>query len=479
MNELVNLRQENIKVYDLGGTKRQLVASIGAVHYKDNYADPNEPWKDIDLTWEGSKITKAPYELTLEGNKLTLKDKKSGEISSIELLKIGNTPIPLQAWQKSKGLAKAFDTDLEIVAENSAVKFVRILNSDSAPIDAQFAIKTDKPILVRARDRRGALPVAVTPVEGLVVLDPNLPVVVVESADGVVTEAVTPDRPVEYPVRTDPTWQVGASSDDALRRLVSSYFHLAESCSAGCYEAGVYYQYGAGMRFTNITIPQGTTITQAYLTLRCGYAEAGTGVYTRISAEDVDDAPTFADDAAAFDARWAARTTARVDWDYPDLYVWELNVDYDSVEIKTVIQEIVDRAGWVSGNDIVIFWEDFENRSFQNNNCHRDAYSYDGSTTYAPKLIITWFTTQAVGGGAITPASTLGRNIAKVVGAGAITPSSILSTIMSQAVSVGAGAITPMGTLIVKIMKAVGAGAITPSGTVTAILRGAIRGWWK
>jgi len=99
MAELIAHRTECSKLYDLGGRRRGLDCHIGAIHYRDNYAS-DEPWKEINLDWEGNRITRAPYELTLEGNKATVKDKKIGEISTIELLEIGGIPIPTQAWQK-------------------------------------------------------------------------------------------------------------------------------------------------------------------------------------------------------------------------------------------------------------------------------------------------------------------------------------------------------------------------------------------
>ncbi|GAI71480.1 unnamed protein product [marine sediment metagenome] len=71
--ELIGKRTANSKTFDIGNGRRQLVVSIGDVHYKDNYADLSEKWKDIDLIWEGNRITKAPYALIHEGNKLTLK----------------------------------------------------------------------------------------------------------------------------------------------------------------------------------------------------------------------------------------------------------------------------------------------------------------------------------------------------------------------------------------------------------------------
>jgi hypothetical protein len=180
--------------------------------------------------------------------------------------------------------------------------------------------------------------------------------------------------------------QVGASPDDAQRYLTIDQFDLiCTEFMAGAF-SGIYNKYGTGARFTNITIPQGATINQAYLTLRCSFGTSAVTVNTRISAEKIDNAPTFADDKAAFDTRYANRTTARVDWD--SIPAWSLNVDYNSPEIKTVIQEIINRAGWASGNALVIFWEDFDGRSTNIANCGKRAYSYNGSTPYAPRLYI-------------------------------------------------------------------------------------------
>ena len=361
MLELVRLRQENTKTYDLGGRQRQILASIGAVHYKKNYAS-NEQWKDIDLTWKGNRITKAPYELTLEGNKITIKDKKSGEISSIELLD-----------SKPAGL------EFEIIPENTRVSFRHTISS--VPFEAKFRIVGKIPFLrTKAFDDDGELEL-----ETSIVGD-----ILTEKLTQIKDKATGKVRLAKGQIRVDPTWQVGASTDDCTRRLITSTFSLTTaSCDAG-FSSDTAKQFGAGMRFLNITIPNAQVIDSAYLTLRCRTSRALTTCNTRISAEDVDDAITFADDSAAFDTRWAARTTARVDWDA--IAAWTANADYDSPEIKTVIQEIIDRGSWASGNDIVIFWDDFADRSVPDAtyDAFRQAYSYNGSATYAPKLVITY-----------------------------------------------------------------------------------------
>ena len=137
--------------------------------------------------------------------------------------------------------------------------------------------------------------------------------------------------------------QVGADTDDIYRRLQASVWYWGNA-NVGAGASGSSWQYGSGMRFTNITIPKGSTILNGtHLRFRAHTNGATANVNTRISAEDVDDAVTFANDAGAFDTRWANRTTARVNWD--GIENWTQNSDYNSAEIKTVIKEIVDRGG--------------------------------------------------------------------------------------------------------------------------------------
>lgn len=373
VKELIEKRQENSKTFELDNGQRQLVISMGAVHYMDNY-NSDEPWKDIDLTWEGNKITKAPYELTLEGNKITIRDKKSGEVSTIELLDISSKKIPCVAWERSKGLARikdiALDTDLEITAEFGRVKFTRILKSDKAPTDAQFKVTGN--FKVRASDEDGELRVESSLVNGKL------------------TEELIPenqDRPIKYPVRIDPTYQVGTGTDDCAREIAQGFFSLTH----GYNRVGSGYwasrrQWGCGMRFTNIAIPQGATIADGtYLIFRASAAQSTSTVNSKISAEDVDDAVTFADDEGIFDNRFNNHTTARIDWN--SIASWIKDTDYDSPEIKTVIKEIVDRGGWNSGQDIVIFWEDFDDNS--STDAYRSGKSYDVTTSLCPQLVIT------------------------------------------------------------------------------------------
>ncbi len=48
-------------------------------------------------------------------------------------------------------------------------------------------------------------------------------------------------------------------------------------------------------------------------------------------------------------------------WD--NIPAWTQDTEYQSPDISAIVQEIVNQAGWVSGNHLVLFWDDHEGRS--------------------------------------------------------------------------------------------------------------------
>jgi hypothetical protein len=107
--------------------------------------------------------------------------------------------------------------------------------------------------------------------------------------------------------------------------------------------------------FRDVEVCQGCTIVSSTLTLR-GSSFSGTGGtrITHLYGDDRNSAvpPTT---ATGFDA--IAKTTATVNWTL-DTATWN-SATHTSPDIKTIIQEIVNRSGWESGNDMGIFWGDF------------------------------------------------------------------------------------------------------------------------
>jgi len=282
-----------------------------------------------------------------------------------------------------------------------------------------------------------------------------------------------------YPVQVDVdvNEQVVAGADDAFRRYTTSFFGLTGNVGAGAYDAD-YYQYCSGMRFQTVPIAQGVTIDAAYLTLRASYSKSGTTVNTDIRAEDVDDAAEFSD-LANWDSRFPSGcTTAEVQWD--GISAWTQNTDYNSAEIKTVIKEIVDRGSWASDNDLVIFWDDYDDRSTHDTDCLRYAYSYDDNTTYAPKLHIEYSTdgvsaeviavTATATAAAPLPTITAVKNVTisavtAIATAAAPLPSVAISKTIA-AVTAVATAAAPLPTITA--IKNVTIAAVTATATATA-----------
>lgn len=111
-----------------------------------------------------------------------------------------------------------------------------------------------------------------------------------------------------------------------------------------------------GVRFYNVTIPQGAAITAAYLKLYVkfeGCPLGGTLVNSKIKGEAADNPVTFTTEAN-YNAR--PKTTADRDWDND--FVGTLNTWVNTIGITNIVQEIINRPGWSSGNYMTIFVED-------------------------------------------------------------------------------------------------------------------------
>lgn len=104
-----------------------------------------------------------------------------------------------------------------------------------------------------------------------------------------------------------------------------------------------------GIRFPSVLIPQGSTITNAYITFTADEADSDS-VTLSIYGEDIDDSPLFTTASTNVSSRTS--TTATVSWASPAS--WTVGQEYQTPDISTVIEEIVGRVGWASGNALSI-----------------------------------------------------------------------------------------------------------------------------
>jgi RNase P/RNase MRP subunit p29 len=101
-----------------------------------------------------------------------------------------------------------------------------------------------------------------------------------------------------------------------------------------------------GLRFQNITIPQGAMIEEAYIQVVSHEAKASDDVAViTIVGEASDNPQTYTLDAIITDR---PETNAKVVWTVAE--DWDLWGTYKSADISTIVQELVNRPGWQSGN---------------------------------------------------------------------------------------------------------------------------------
>lgn len=107
---------------------------------------------------------------------------------------------------------------------------------------------------------------------------------------------------------------------------------------------GMFYKH-LGLRYTGVDIPQGATIISATLVLKSFALGGGTGTnWGNIYGDNVDDAAAWSNSSRPDQI---AKTTASIPLNYSTVDDAILNQD-----VSAIVQEIVNRPGWTSGNAI-------------------------------------------------------------------------------------------------------------------------------
>ena len=145
LREVIKLRGENNKTYELDNGQYQLQGFKKDIHYKDG-----KELKDIDPNIEGDRVTRAPYIAVLTKDKIgfTFKKKSTDEEILVELDKLGDKEIPYQLplISGSNAFYEDVDKDIDILIQfnNTGGRMFRILKSPEAEKKAVFHIKQDK-----------------------------------------------------------------------------------------------------------------------------------------------------------------------------------------------------------------------------------------------------------------------------------------------------------------------------------------------
>jgi hypothetical protein len=188
-------------------------------------------------------------------------------------------------------------------------------------------------------------------------------------------EVTTPPAPTTGTLERS----VAAGSDDAEEDS-SGAVSLTSSDLELVYESSSTGNQTVGLRFTDVALPPGATITDAYVQFEVDEVSTGSPVSLLVQGEASLDPPTFT--TATRNVSGRPRTSTSVAWtpaSWPTTHA--AGPDQRTPNISGVIQQIVSQAGWASGNAVSII---------VTGSGKRTAESFDGSR--APQLHIEYTT---------------------------------------------------------------------------------------
>lgn len=175
--------------------------------------------------------------------------------------------------------------------------------------------------------------------------------------------------------------QVNSSSDDA-EEAASGVMYLTSSDLEMVYDGSNQL---IGVRFNNLGIPVNAAIDTAYIQFTVDETTSAPASLT-IRGEAEDNPPTF---SAGFNNISSRSTTfSSVTWN-PLAWatVGDRGIDQRTPGLNDIVEEIVARPGWASGNSMVFV---------VSGSGERVAEAYDGVSAYAPQLVIQYSITGAV-----------------------------------------------------------------------------------
>ena len=176
--------------------------------------------------------------------------------------------------------------------------------------------------------------------------------------------------------------RVVAGSDDA-EQAASGFVGLTSSDLELTTDGST--QQVVGVRFTNLQVPQGAQVANAYVQFRTDEVSTGASAMT-IRAEAADNTPTYVGTNGNVTSR--TPTSQNVSWSPPDwTTVGQAAAGQRTPDLSTVLQAVVGRPGWSAGNALALQFSGTGRRT---------AEAFEGGASFAPLLHVEY---TAAGGG--------------------------------------------------------------------------------
>ena len=199
-----------------------------------------------------------------------------------------------------------------------------------------------------------------------------------------------------FEVTTEVTLQVALSHpDDDVEEAETNDFGVQGQMDLGSSDLemgeidGGFGKEVIGVRFRDVNIPSGVTIKSATIVFMCD--DTGSGpVNLRIHGEDVDNSAEYTADPFNITSR--TKTTSSTLWTVaPWLTVGEKGPDQTTVDLKDIVQEIVNRGGWSANNAMnFIFTQEGANSPTGGDGREAETFGGAGQEDEAPILTIVY-----------------------------------------------------------------------------------------
>lgn len=189
--------------------------------------------------------------------------------------------------------------------------------------------------------------------------------------------------------------RTSASQDDATELSTGEVAHNESSIALTRVEGALTENAWIGLRFPDLQIPQGATITDARLDVSSASDNASVTNLV-IHAEDSTDSASFTTDAQDISRRNRSYNT--VSWDA--VSKWEDEGRFESPDLANLVQLVVGNTGWCGGNALSLLMKGSGERMIS---------AFDSGSGTAPTLRVSYKLDNVPAGGGCTTTTVLAR----------------------------------------------------------------------
>lgn len=210
-----------------------------------------------------------------------------------------------------------------------------------------------------------------------------------EAYDG--TTSAAPTLVIEYLEPITSTFTINTNNDDAENDLGNGAMDVSSTDLELTTDGSILQL--VGMRFSEVKIPAGSKILNAYVQFTVDEVNTGGQVDLFISMEEEDNAAAIT--SATNDLALRDFMDANVIWNsVPDWStVGDAGANQQTPDIAKLLQEVVSRSGWAAGNAVLVGMIDpavLSLPGYTGNTSKRVAQSRDNSVAAAPKLVVSY-----------------------------------------------------------------------------------------